>query len=61
MTADQIEKLRQDVESEIKAGATTNEIERWLAAYYAGRKDLIDVIRGYIQAPPAQGRPKKAE
>jgi len=48
MTPEQIKKLRLGIESEIEAGATTDEIDHWLDAFYAGRRKLIDVIRSYV-------------
>jgi hypothetical protein len=56
MTPDEINKLRLGIESEIKAGATTDDIDHWLDAYHAGRKDLIDVIRGYVEAAEIEAK-----
>ena len=40
-----IKKLREAVEGEINAGATTEEIDEWADSYAFGRRDLIEVIR----------------
>jgi hypothetical protein len=45
MTTTQIEKLRHDIEAEIREGATTAEIETMAEAYAFSRCNLIDVIR----------------
>src|SRR3954469_22490244 len=45
---DQIEQIRNEIESYHQAGASTNEIEDWLRNYEGGRverRDLVEVIR----------------
>jgi hypothetical protein len=56
MAPDEINKLHLGIEAEIKAGATTEEIDEWLEAYYAGRQDLIDVIRSYVVTPQVKAK-----
>ncbi len=47
MTAEELTKLRADLEAEIRAGVPTEDIEEWADAYYFGRRDLVDLIRTF--------------
>lgn len=45
LDANAIKKLRDEIEMEIKAGATTDEMDEWADSYAFGRRDLVEVIR----------------
>ncbi len=45
LNTQQIAKLRQDIEAEIKSGATTDDLVEWMDSYAFGRADLLEVVR----------------
>ena len=51
MTEAELMQLRDALAAEIEAGATDDEINEWLDAYTANRRDLVGVIRLLLKEP----------